>query len=131
METTQLEAVNEAEIIEHEAVRNFQGIPAISVHNARELQQKSVEARKRNQTERKLLEDQEKEAERKKTDGSLLQGQLRDRILRQLDDLDNQWKKQPSARASIAQAQATLWKLLFPQPKASRSRRDSIDQGPV
>lgn len=34
-----------------------------------------------------------------------------------------------NALVKLAQAKATLWKLLFPQPKAGRSRRDLNDQG--
>lgn len=98
---------------------------------ARDYQLRSAEARKRN----KLAENIEiiaAETEQKASEANVtLNEALKKRIMRQLDDLDSQWKRQPKQRYSIAMAQATLWKLLFPQPKASRSRRDYSPAEPI
>jgi hypothetical protein len=105
----------------------------IAPQNARDYQARSVIARKANKIAAILEETQEmrdeKERDLLRAANAQLTDDLRARVIRQLDDLDRQWKKRPSERTSIAQAQATLWKLLFPQPKASRSRRDLSDQG--
>lgn len=107
----------------------------ITAQNAREMQARGVIARKINRTERELreleAEKTQKQMEYERANNATLQEQLRARVISQLDDLSVQWKKDKRARYSIAQAQATLWKLLFPQPKAGRSRSSFTPAEPL
>jgi hypothetical protein len=53
-------------------------------------------------------------------------------IMGQIQDIDDAMSDcKPKELVAYAAAKATLWKLLFPQPKASRSRRDFAPAEPI
>lgn len=98
----------------------------INHSNAAELQRKSVETRKANQQLRELREKQLQEEEQRRLIALLpfRQNPLHSKVVEQIEQIDEAMADcKPRELAAFAQAKATLWKLLFPQPKAGRARQ--------
>lgn len=113
----------------------------INASNAAELQKKGVETRKANKLRQELLAEQIRREEQqlfldklsKQISLQPIQSNpLHVKITEQIDKIDLEMEDcDASALVKLAQAKATLWKLLFPQPKASRSRRDFTPAEPI
>lgn len=113
----------------------------INPSNAAELQSKSVETRKANQLKKELLAEQIRREEQqlfldKLSKQIALQpiqsNPLHVKITEQIEKIDAEMEDcDANALVKLAQAKATLWKLLFPQPKAQRSRRDFTPAEPI
>lgn len=89
--------------------------------NAREMAAKSIESRRK----------RKEAAELAKSLPLLKQGEnpLHAQILEQIADIDKDWRTaKPRDRTALAQAKATLYSLLFPKPKPSRSSRQQPAQ---
>lgn len=124
--------------IEHmEATLESQQIPASETHpathlkpwqfnasNASEMARKSWEVKRQREEAAKL-------APRLETHGTQL-NPLQRVVMGQIQDIDDAMAEcKPRELVAYAAAKATLWKLLFPQPKASRSRQSFERAEPV
>lgn len=115
-----------------EATLQHPVISAVSPHDPRYLQQLSVEKRKQNKIEAELRQKEKDLLDLAKLVAlqPIVQNPFHRVIVEQIEDIDSRMQDaDDKALASLADAKAKLWKLLFPQPKASRSRRDAGDQG--
>ena len=109
-----------------EATLESTPISAICPHDPRYLQQLSVQKRKQNQIASELHEKEQEILRMAKFVAlqPVTSNPLHAKVVEQIEQIDEAMTDcKPRELASFAQAKATLWKLLFPQPKATRSRQ--------
>lgn len=110
-----------------EATLEITPISSVSPHDPRYLQKLSVQKRKDNKIAAELREKELELVRLAKLVAlqPIVQNPFHKVIIEQIEDIDARMQDaDDKALASLADAKAKLWKLLFPQPKASRSRRD-------
>lgn len=108
-----------------EAVAEGTPISAICPHDPRYLQSLSVQKRKENKIAAELHEKEQEILRMAKFVAlqPITSNPLHAKVVEQIEQIDEAMTDcRPRELAAFAQAKATLWKLLFPQPKASRQR---------
>jgi hypothetical protein len=106
----------------------------INASNAAELQRKSAETRKANNLAREQRENEIRQQEEDRLLALLpfKTNPLHSKVVEQIEQIDEAMADcKPRELAAFAQAKATLWKLLFPQPKAGRTRREFERAEPI